>query len=108
MDLPHSDGCVVKAYPAETAEAFCDGHVAAFDFSGGVPQSILYDNTKLAVAKIVKSGKRLRSKMFAELCRDTMGHSVRAWHARRRSSTDGASHAKAKRSQSISHRFRTK
>jgi hypothetical protein len=24
------------------------------------PQSILYDNTKLAVAKIVKSGKRLR------------------------------------------------
>ena len=29
MDLPHSDGCFVKAYPAETAEAFCDGHLAA-------------------------------------------------------------------------------
>ena len=41
LDLPHSDGCFVKAYPAETAEAFCDGHVAAFDFFGGVPQSIL-------------------------------------------------------------------
>jgi hypothetical protein len=67
MDLPHSDGCFVKAYPAETAEAFCDGHVAAFEFFGGVPQSILYDNSKLAVAKIVKGGKRLRSKMFAEL-----------------------------------------
>jgi transposase len=67
VDLPHSDGCFVKAYPAETAEAFCDGHVAAFDFFGGVPQSILYDNTKLAVAKIVKGGRRLRSKMFAEL-----------------------------------------
>ncbi len=67
MDLPHSDGCFVKAYPAETAEAFCDGHVAAFDFFGGVPNSILYDNTKLAVAKIVKGGRRLRSKMFAEL-----------------------------------------
>jgi transposase len=37
VDLPHSDGCFVKAYPAETAEAFCDGHVAAFDFFGGVP-----------------------------------------------------------------------
>src|ERR1019366_3285655 len=36
MDLPHSDGCFVKAYPAETAEAFCDGHVSAFDFFGGV------------------------------------------------------------------------
>jgi transposase len=39
-------------------------HVAAFDFFGGVPQSILYDNTN---AKIVKGGRRLRSKMFAEL-----------------------------------------
>ena len=67
MDLPHSDGCFVKAYPAETAEAFCDGHVAAFGFFGGVPQSILYDNTRLAVAKIVKGGQRLRSQMFAEL-----------------------------------------
>ncbi|WP_292532940.1 IS21 family transposase [Methylocystis sp.] len=67
MDLPHSDGCFVKAYPAETAEAFCDGHVAAFDFFDGVPQSILYDNTRLAVAKIVKGGERLRSQMFAEL-----------------------------------------
>jgi len=44
MDLPHSDACFVKAYPAETAEAFCDGHVAAFAFFGGVPLSILYDN----------------------------------------------------------------
>ena len=30
MDLPHSDACFVRAYPAETAEAFCDGHNAAF------------------------------------------------------------------------------
>jgi transposase len=67
MDLPHSDACFVKAYPAETAEAFCDGHVAAFDFFGGVPLSILYDNTRLAVARIVKGGKRLRSQMFSEL-----------------------------------------
>src|SRR6202162_4702410 len=41
VDLPHSDGCFVKAYPAETAEAFCDGHVAAFDFFGGVPLAAL-------------------------------------------------------------------
>jgi transposase len=44
-----------------------NGHVAAFDFFGGVPQSTLYDNSKLAVAKIVKGGRRQRSKMFAEL-----------------------------------------
>jgi transposase len=67
MDLPQSDDAFVKAYPRETAEAFCDGHVSAFFYFGGVPQSILYDNTKLAVAKIVKGGTRLRSQMFAEL-----------------------------------------
>jgi transposase len=33
----------VKAYPAETTEAFLDGHVSAFAFFGGVPRSILYD-----------------------------------------------------------------
>jgi hypothetical protein len=36
MDLPHSDACFVQAYPAETAEAFCDGHNAAFGFFGKV------------------------------------------------------------------------
>ena len=40
FDLPHSDACFVVAYPAETAEAFCDGHVRAFTFFGGVPRSI--------------------------------------------------------------------
>jgi transposase len=33
--------------------------VAGFDFVGGVPKSILYDNSKLAVTKIEKGGKRL-------------------------------------------------
>ena len=42
--LPHSDASFVVAYPAETTEAFCDGHVKAFAFFGGVPKSILYDN----------------------------------------------------------------
>ena len=51
LDLPHSDGCFIKAYPAEITEAFLDGHVSAFAFLGGVPQGILYDNTKLAVAR---------------------------------------------------------
>ncbi len=67
MDLPQSDDGFVEAYPAEIAEAFCEGHISAFDYFDGVPQSILYDNTKIAVAKIVKGGKRLRSQMFAEL-----------------------------------------
>src|SRR5690242_7659776 len=67
MDLPHSDACFVRAYPAETSEAFCDGHNAAFAFFGKVPRSILYDNTKLAVARILGDGMRQRTRVFSEL-----------------------------------------
>ena len=67
FDLPHSDACFVVGYPAETTEAFCDGHVRAFSFFGGVPQSILYDNTKIAVARILGDGRRRRTRVFAEL-----------------------------------------
>lgn len=67
MDLPHSDTCFLKAYPAETTVAFCDAHVAAFEFFGGVPISILYDNTKIAVARILGDGKRKRTRVFSEL-----------------------------------------
>ena len=67
FDLPHSDACFVVGYPAETTEAFCDGHVRAFAFFGGVPQSILYDNTKIAVARILGDGKRQRTRVFSEL-----------------------------------------
>ena len=64
MSLPHSDACFVKAYPGETTEAFCDGHVAGFAFFGGVPRSILYDNTRIAVARILGDGRRAFSWMF--------------------------------------------
>ena len=67
LDLPHSDACFVKAYPAETTEAFCNGHGSALSFLGGVPRSILYDNTTLAVAKILGDGRRQRTRVFSEL-----------------------------------------
>lgn len=82
MALPHSDAIFIKAYPAETTEAFCDGHNAAFAFFGGVPLSVLYDNTKIAVARICGpsrhllpskracrsvDGTRERTRSFAEL-----------------------------------------
>ena len=57
LDLPHSDGCYVKAYPTETTKAFL----------GGVPRSILYDNTKLAVANILGDGRLRRTRAFTEL-----------------------------------------
>ena len=67
LDLPHSDAIFVKAYPAETTEAFLDGHTSAFSWLGGVPTSILYDNTKIAVVKILGDGRRERTKAFGQL-----------------------------------------
>ena len=67
MDLPHSDDCFVVAFPAETTEAFLEGHVRAFAYFGGVPTRILYDNTKIAVAKILGGEERQRTRSFSEL-----------------------------------------
>ena len=67
VDLPHSDDGFVQAFPAETTEVFCDGHNAAFRYFGGVPRRIVYDNTKLAVARILGDGTRQRTQVFSEL-----------------------------------------
>jgi len=67
MDLPQSDASFVKAYPAEMTEAFLDGHVSAFAFFGGVPLSVLYDNLKIAVARICGDGRGERTRAFTEM-----------------------------------------
>ena len=67
VDLPQSDDCFVMAFPAETTEAFLEGHVQAFQYFGGVPVSILYDNLKLAVARILGNGERQKTRAFSEL-----------------------------------------
>jgi transposase len=58
FDLPQSDTCFIKAYPAETTEAFLDGHVSAFAFFVGVPISILYDNLWTLPRKAIFSCRR--------------------------------------------------
>ena len=67
FDLPHSDACFVKAYPAETTEAFLDGHVSAFAFFGGVPLSILTTTPSSRWRRSCGDGKRQRTRAFTEL-----------------------------------------
>ena len=67
MTLPHSDACFVAAYPAATTEAWLDGHNRAFVFFGSVPQSILYDNDKCLVSRILSDGTRQRTRAFSGL-----------------------------------------
>ncbi len=56
MSLPYSDAFFCQAFPRECTETFQEGHVRAFEFFGGVPRRISYDNSKIAVAKI--AGRR--------------------------------------------------
>jgi transposase len=72
--LPHSDAPFVEVFPMETTEAFCQGHVDAFAFFGGVPRSIVYDNTKIAVARILADGERKRSQVFDQLVSHYLFH----------------------------------
>ena len=65
FDLPHSDAPYVRAYPAAVAEAWVDGHVHAFAFFGKKPLSILYDNDRCLVAKILPDGTRKRASLFS-------------------------------------------
>ena len=67
MDLPYCDAYFVKAYPGETTEAFCDAHNCAFAFFGGVPKTVLYDTTKIAVARILVDGTRTLTRILAKL-----------------------------------------
>lgn len=67
FDLPHSDACYVRAYPAATAEAWADGHVHAFAFFGRVPLSVLYDNDRCLVARILPDGTRKRAALISGL-----------------------------------------
>ena len=67
IDLPQSDDCFVMAFPAETTEAFLEGHNQAFAYFGGVPRPMLYDNTKLAVVRILGDGTRKKTQAFSEL-----------------------------------------
>jgi hypothetical protein len=53
MSLPFSDAFFCQAFPRECTETFQEGHCRAFQFFGGVPTRISYDNSRIAVAKFV-------------------------------------------------------
>ena len=59
MTLPYSDAFFVSAYPRECTETFQAGHVAAFEFFGGVPTRTSYDNTSIAVTKVIGREREL-------------------------------------------------
>ena len=54
LALVHSDAAFVAIFPKECTETFQEGHRRAFEYFGGVPTRISYDNSKIAVRRIVR------------------------------------------------------
>jgi transposase len=67
MRLSHSGAAYVEAFPHETQQAFLEGHANAFEFFGGIPGKIRYDNLKAAVVKVLRGRRRVESDRFVAL-----------------------------------------
>jgi transposase len=67
MRLCHSAMPFVMAFPSQRREAFIEGHISAFEFFGGVPRRLIYDNLRTAVKEGWGKGVREEQKDFLAL-----------------------------------------
>ncbi|MGZ8802869.1 MAG: IS21 family transposase [Mycobacterium sp.] len=67
MRLSHSGKAFHVAFATQAQEAFLEGHVLAFEYFGGVPGRIRYDNLKPAVVRVLKGRDRTESERFTAL-----------------------------------------
>ena len=67
MTLPYSGAIFVQAFPRECTETFLEGHRRAFEYFGGVPQRISYDNLAIAVIEVLSGRERKLTKEFLRL-----------------------------------------
>ena len=67
MVLPHSDAFFVMAFERECTETYWEGHARAFEFFGGVPTRISYDNSKVLVSQVLGSCERKLTDGFLKL-----------------------------------------
>lgn len=67
MVLPFSDAFFVMAFERECTESYWEGHSRAFEFFGGVPQRISYDNSRVLVSKIIGAHARKLTDGFLQL-----------------------------------------
>ncbi len=59
-----SGASFVQAFQAQSQQAFFEGHVAAFEFFGGVFETIRYDNLASAAKKTLKGRARIENERF--------------------------------------------
>ena len=64
MKLCYSGKPFVMTFPTQRQEAFFEGHRQAFDWYGGVPARISYDNLATAVRKVLAGHNRKEQEAF--------------------------------------------
>ena len=67
MALPYSDAFFVQIFERESTEFVWEGHIRAFEYFGGVPWRISYDNAKTLVTKIIGVHQRELTRRFQQL-----------------------------------------
>ena len=67
MALPYSDAFFMICFERECTESFWEGHVRAFEYFGGVPRRISYDNSRIAVKSIIGAHERKLTDGFLQL-----------------------------------------
>src|SRR3990172_1106781 len=67
MTLPYSGAMFVQVFPRECTETFLEGHRRAFEYFGGVPRRISYDNSAIAVIEVLAGRERKLTREFMRL-----------------------------------------
>ncbi|GGJ81447.1 transposase [Anoxybacillus voinovskiensis] len=84
LSFPYSNAAYTVVLPKENIECFLHGLQTLFEYAGGVPQKIWFDNLSAAVVRIEKNGTRQLTELFqrfqlhygfrAEFCNRGAGH----------------------------------
>jgi len=67
LALPYSDALFVQVFERACTETFWEFHRRAFEFLGGVPWRITYDNDRVLVSKILTRRQRQLTRGFLQL-----------------------------------------
>ena len=68
LSFPYSNGGYLQLNYGENMECLLEGLVATFEYIGGVPTEIWFDNTRTIVTEIIKGGGRGVTERFQRFC----------------------------------------
>ena len=54
----------IQSYPRQSTEFFLDGLIKAFEFFGGIPKKVIFDNLKPAVKEVLEGSERILQDEF--------------------------------------------